>query len=147
MDPLSDQPTVLILRYRRSKALAFAVIMLGIGSMIGWVAWDAFDPACRVPGDDGALLQALPAFARVAFFMVISLVVLAPGAWMLWAGLADLQLVNQGERDRLPSRIARPGAQHRKQPPGDSRMLSKQDRDQAAPSRHVSEVGNGGPEA
>ena len=67
--------------------------MLGIGSMIGWVAWDAFDPAWRAPGDDGALLQALPAYARVAFFVVIGLVVLAPGAWMLWAGLADLPVV------------------------------------------------------
>ncbi len=82
-----------MLRYRRSKAHAFGAIMFGIGSMIAWVAWDALDPGRRSPSDDGAALQALPAFVRVRFFAAIGLIVLAPGATMLWASLANLPIV------------------------------------------------------
>ena len=49
------------MRYRRSKALGFGVMMLAIGGAIGFVAWEALDPSWQSPGDDGALLQALPA--------------------------------------------------------------------------------------
>ena len=98
MYPPPDQRTDVILRYRRSKALVFAAIMLGIGGMIGWVAWDAIDPAWRAPSDDGALLQALPAFVRVPFFVVVGLVVLAPGVWILWAGLANLPVVRMDDQ-------------------------------------------------
>ena len=99
MYPPPDQRTDIILRYRRSKALVFAAIMLGIGGMIGWVAWDAIDPAWRAPSDDGALLQALPAFVRVPFFVVVGLVVLAPGVWILWAGLANLPVVRMDDQN------------------------------------------------
>ena len=99
MYPPPDQRTDVILRYRRSKALVFAAIMLGIGGMIGWVAWDAIDPAWRAPSDDGALLQALPAFVRVQFFVVVGLVVLAPGVWILCAGLANLPVVRMDDQN------------------------------------------------
>lgn len=99
MYPPPDQRTDVILRYRRSKALVFAAIMLGIGGMIGWVAWDAIDPAWRAPSDDGALLQALPAFVRVPFFVVVGLVVLAPGVWILCAGLANLPVVRMDDQN------------------------------------------------
>jgi len=94
MSVSTEQPAIYLMRYRRSKAFAFGAIMLGIGSGILWVASEALDPIWRSPSDDGALLQALPAYVRVPFMLAIGALILEPGAMMLWAGLTNRIIVS-----------------------------------------------------
>ena len=89
----SKQNGVYLFRYRRIKTFGFGGILLAIGAAIGWVAWDALDPAWISPNDDGALLQALPAWVRVLFFVATGCVLLVPGTVMVWAGLRNLNIV------------------------------------------------------
>ena len=81
------------MRYRRRLAFVFGAMMLAIGGAICFVAWEALDPAWQSPSDDGALLQALPAWVRVPFFLFVGGIVVLPGAMMLWAGLSNRTIV------------------------------------------------------
>jgi len=89
----STDPSVTVIRYRRSKALAFGAMMLAIGAGIAWLAWDALDPGWTSPTDDGALLQALPYWVRVPFILAIATIVLTPGVTMVWSGLRNAVVV------------------------------------------------------
>ena len=89
----STDPSVTVIRYRRSKALAFGAMMLAIGAGIAWLAWDALDPGWTSPTDDGALLQALPYWVRAPFIVVIATIVLTPGVTMVWSGLRNAVVV------------------------------------------------------
>jgi hypothetical protein len=89
----STDPSVAVIRYRRSKALAFGAMMLAIGAGIAWLAWDALDPGWTSPTDDGALLQALPYWVRVPFILAIATIVLTPGVTMVWSGLRNAVVV------------------------------------------------------
>ena len=91
------------IHYQRSKALAFGLLMLAIGGAICWVAWDALDSAWRSPNNDGALLQALPAWIRVPFFVLIGSIILIPGAMMLFAGITNRVIVH-ADAERITSR-------------------------------------------
>ena len=99
----STDPPLTVIRYRRSKALAFGTMMLAIGAGIAWLAWDALDPDWTSPTDDGALLQALPYWVRVPFIMVIATIVLTPGVTMLWSGLRDTVVV-RADADGISAR-------------------------------------------
>ena len=91
------------MRHRRSKALGLGIMMLAIGGAIGFLAWEALDPAWQSPGDDGALLQALPTWVRVPFFVLIGGVVLLPGLMMVWAGLTK-RIIVQADANHISSR-------------------------------------------
>lgn len=91
------------MRYRRSKAFGFGAMMLAIGGAIAFVAWEALDPAWQSPSDDGALLQALPAWVRVPFFLLIGAIVILPGAMMVWAGLTN-RIIVQADANHISSR-------------------------------------------
>ena len=99
----STDPPLTVIRYRRSKALAFGTMMLAIGAGIAWLAWDALDPDWTSPTDDGALLQALPYWVRVPFIMVIATIVLTPGVTMLSSGLRDTVVV-RADADGISAR-------------------------------------------
>ena len=93
MDRQSATDAVALYRYVPWKALLFGAMMAAIGCGILWVGVQSLDPAWTAEVQDGQLLVDLPWFLRGPFFLLMGLVVVTPGGWLIYAGLARTPVV------------------------------------------------------
>ena len=85
-------------RYKRWKALAFGAVPAALGALMIWLGVEALDPSWTAQVARGQFIVDAPVWVRAPFLFVTGGFVLAPGLWLLLAGLTNATVVTATEQ-------------------------------------------------